>query len=116
MYTFLHVVTVLSFIQGITKSQGFGLDALTPCMLTASDGAAVHAFCEEVITPCTLRASNGDIVQAYCESSLFSQPFASVTGSSVLPNVTGTASTFQILGSNMNTVRRAVSIIEYALF
>ena len=85
-------------------------------MLTASDGAAVHAFCEEVITPCTLTASDGAIVQAYCESSLFSRPFASITGSSVLHNVTGTASTFQILGSSMNTVRRVVSIIDCALF
>ena len=106
MYTlfYCYVSTILSLTQYITKSHSLGFEALTPCLLTASDGVAVHAFCEETITPCTLRASNGALVQAYCEPSLVSQPFASVTGISALQNTSSVPSIFQILGSSTDTV------------
>lgn len=104
MYTLLYVFTILSFTRHITTSQAIGLEALTPCFLTASDGVAVHAFCGETITPCTLRASDGALVQAYCEPSLVSEPFASITGTSALQNSTGKTSLLQILARSPDTV------------
>ena len=112
MYTLFYMSTILSFTQYITTSHSFGLEALFPCLLTASDGAAVHAFCEETITPCTLAASNGALVAAYCEPSLASQPFASITGLSALQNATGTTSVLQILGSSTDSVSLVLSRLK----
>lgn len=96
MHTLLYVFTVLLLAHFITTSQALGLEALTPCALTASNGAVVQAYCEETITPCVLTASNGAIVQAYCEPSLVDQPLASI---SALQNATSTTSFIQILGT-----------------
>ena len=104
MYTLLYVFTILSFTRYITTSQAIGLEALTPCFLTASDGVAVQAFCEETITPCTLRASDGALVQAYCEPSLVSEPFASITGTTALQNLSSKTSLLQILARSPDTV------------
>ena len=114
MHTLFYVLVLLSYAHSITTSQVLGLEALTPCVLTASDGAIVQAFCEETITPCVLTASNGAIVQAYCEPSLVSQPFASITGSSALQNTTGLTSIFQILGSTSNAVSKTMSVLGIA--
>ena len=108
MPTLFNIYTLLSFAQLSTPSQALGLEALTPCVLTASDGVVVQAYCEESITPCVLTGSNGAIVSAYCEPTLVSQPFASITGISALRNTTETASTFQILGTDKNTVSKAI--------
>ena len=104
MPTLFDIYTLLSFAQFSTASQALGLEALTPCILTASDGAIVQAYCEESITPCILTASNGAVVSAYCEPTLVSQPFASITGISAPQNTTDTTTIFQILGTNTNTV------------
>lgn len=103
MHTLLYFFQVLSIAQFITTSQSL-LEALTPCVLTASDGDVVQAYCEETITPCILTASNGAIVQAYCEPSLVTQLFASITGISAPRNTNGTTSNFQILAASSNTV------------
>ena len=110
MPTLLSIFTVLSFTHFTTLSQALGLEALTPCVLTASDGAVVQAYCEETITPCVLTASNGAIVSAYCEPSLVSQPFASISGTSALQNTTGTSSLFQILGTSTSNVSKAMAV------
>lgn len=108
MPTLINIYTLLSFAQFSTASQTLGLEALTPCALTASDGAIVQAYCEESITPCVLTASNGAIVSAYCEPTLVSLPFASITGISALQNKTDTTSFLQILGTNTNTVSKLI--------
>lgn len=104
MPTLLYISTVLSFTHSITFSRALGLEALTPCALTASDGAVVQAYCEETITPCVLTGSNGAIVSAYCEPGLVSQPFASISGTSALQNTSGASSLFQILGTGSTSV------------
>ena len=116
MHTLLYVFTVLSFAQLINISQALGLEALTPCVLTASNGAVVQAYCEETITPCVLTASNGAIVQAYCETSLVSQPFASITGASALQNTTSSTSIFQIFSTHSNIVSKAMLVLGNDIF
>ena len=119
MPTLFYVFTLHALAQFITTSQAFGFEALTPCILTASDGLVVRAYCEETITRCALTASNGAIVQAFCEPSLVSQPFASITGISALQNATGKAtkaSTFQILRTSTNNVGKAILVLRDALF
>ncbi|KAF6234864.1 hypothetical protein HO173_007084 [Letharia columbiana] len=104
MPTLFYILILLSFSHSITTSQSLCLEALTPCVLTASDGGIVQAYCEETITPCVLTASNGAIIQAYCEPSWISQPFASITGIPALQNTTHTTALFQILGTNSHTI------------
>ena len=105
-----------TLFHSITTSQSLCLEALTPCVLTASDGGIVQAYCEETITPCVLTASNGAIVQAYCEPSWISQQFASITGIPALQNTTDTTALFQILGTSSNTVSKALFALRVTVF
>ena len=115
MSTLFYVITLLFCAHSFKKVQSLVLEALTPCILTASGVVVVQAYCEETITPCTLTASNGAIVHAYCEPSLVSQPFVSITAFSALQNATGTTSTFQLLRTSASTVRKAISWFDRGL-